>query len=191
MKIIWTGTDSLMLLDVSRRNLKNKIRWKLFRLYIRLLEWYVQEHIAVSEGVANNLREFGIKKSIIVKRSDIRYSSPVKKLPHKKFTILYYYPRNKVEKEFKDWLYGRDIINDIKLMFPNLNYIEVNGYRDMNNIYDRVDFYIRPNRHDGHSKMIEECKINNIPYYWSTSNPDCTKIMNCIIDELNKKILDE
>jgi hypothetical protein len=53
-----------------------------------------------------------------------------------------------------------------------MNFIKVDGSQDMSKIYPITDFYLRPNRHDGSSRMIRECEINEIPYYHSTKKPD-------------------
>ena len=54
----------------------------------------------------------------------------------------------------------------------NITWIRVDGKQDMAKIYPIVDFYLRPNRHDGNPYMIKECEANNIPYYWSKENPN-------------------
>ena len=61
---------------------------------------------------------------------------------------------------------------------PHINIIEINGNDDMELIYPIIDFYARPNRHDGNPRMIRECQINNIPYYHSYSDPNLTDLIN-------------
>jgi hypothetical protein len=41
----------------------------------------------------------------------------------------------------------------------------------MDDIYPLIDFYLRPNRHDGDPRMVRECIENGIPYYHSKSDP--------------------
>ena len=42
----------------------------------------------------------------------------------------------------------------------------------MNEVWSITDFYLRPNRSDAASRMVQEVRINNIPYYHSQCNPD-------------------
>ncbi len=93
-----------------------------------------------------------------------------------------YYRAIGSNQRFKDWVYGYDIYMSLKELMPELNYIETTGMQDMTKIYPIVDFYVRPNRHDGAPRMIMECETNDIPYYWSKENPD----LNQIYDTLQK-----
>ena len=53
--------------------------------------------------------------------------------------------------------------------------------------YPFVDFYLRPNRHDGPSRIRMECDINDIPYYWTQKNPNKEDAINSIKENYQKK----
>ena len=171
MKLYWTGTDSLMLVDYSMRKLRKRPYWFLFRILVRILEKFIQGHLCVSDQVADHVRKFGTKLPIQIMQSKVLYSIPVKKINHKDFNILYYHPKNR-DQEFIRWLYGIDIIEQLEKVFPDAQFIKVDGSQNKNDIYQITDFLLRPNRHDGHSRMIMECEINKIPFYWTTQNPN-------------------
>ena len=98
------------------------------------------------------------------------------KKKHDGFNILLYMPASK-NKEFTHWLYGYDIYETLRdALGSRVNWIIVDGSQDMSGIYPIVDFYFRPNRHDGWPYMVQECIKNNIPYYWSKSDPDADKV---------------
>jgi len=178
MKLFWTGTDSLMLLDYSMRPFRKKVYWQLFRWFIKRFEIFVQEHYCDSQNIADNLRRFGLKRQIRVvpDRIDERKYD---KIPHKGFNVLYYFPY-KGDKRFIEWLYGYDIFLQVRERFPDLNYIIVDGTYDMSWIYPVTDFMIRCNRHDGASRIRQECDLNDIPYYWSQTDPDLNKIIDAL-----------
>jgi len=178
MKLLWTGTDSLMLVDYSRRRLRKKVYWQLFRWFIRPCEIFIQEHYCDADNVASHLKEFGFKKPVYVvpDRFDPR---KYKKLHHVGVNVLYYFPRGG-DRVFREWLYGYDLFLLLKIEYPHLNFIEVDGTYEMNKIYPIVDFYLRCNRHDGASRMRQECEINEIPYYWSQTDPDYDAICKAL-----------
>ena len=110
------------------------------------------------------------------------YPNKIKKIEHDDFNVLFYLPVTKNQK-FTDWVYGDDIARNVMSRYgddTSVFFIYVFGNDDMNRIYPEIDFYLRPNRHDGNPRMIMECEINRIPYYWSKENPD--------IDEIIKQI---
>jgi len=188
MKTLWTGTDSLMLIDLSKRKWSKKPYWIIFRIVARLIDLVCQEHYADSELVASELRVFGMRKKVSVFRDRVQHSDRYPKVEHEGFNILYYYPEGVMESKFLDWLYGRDIIERIKHHFPYCSFIEVNGCQDMSSLYPIVDFYLRPNRHDGSSRMIQECEIQNIPYYHSLTSPNFDVIIKQIKNFYEHKI---
>ena len=93
-------------------------------------------------------------------------------LPLDFFNILYYFPIGG-DMEFHKWLYGWDVAETVqnRLIDRNVRFMIVNGNNDMKYVYPYVDFYLRPNRHDGPSRMRMECDINDIPYYWTQKDP--------------------
>ena len=178
MKILWTGTDSLMLLDYSKRPLSIKIWFWFFRRAIRILERFVSHHLVNSSLVEKNLLTFKVKKPIEYIETPLKYTKKLPKIPHEGINILYYMPKG-FDVKFKKWLYGYDIFLNLQDKI-DANWIVVDGSQDLAEIYPIVDFYLRPNRHDGNSRLIRECDIQNIPYYYSTQNPSLGKAIMSI-----------
>lgn len=189
MKVLWTGTDSLMLLDMSKRKLRKKPYWLLFRMFARLLDLFTDEHYCDSDNVAENLRKFKMKSKITVQGNHLLHTKKYPKKKHKGFNIMYYLPKNKMELSFGEWLYGYDIFLIIKKHFKNykqINFIELSGKDDMEKVFPIIDFYLRPNRHDGASRLRQECDIQDIPYYWTYNDPDVDEIIDLIQSEYDK-----
>jgi len=188
MKLYWTGTDSLMLIDISKRSFRKKIVYLFFRLLIKLIDPLIQEHYCISENIADNVRKFGTKKKIVIVDTILKHTKKYKKKKHKGFNILYYLPRNKMERSFLEWLYGFDIILQVLGNYSldnfkndkNIRFIFCDGSQDMKKIYPITDFYLRPNRHDGSCRIRQECEIQDIPYYWSVTEPNLEEIIKKI-----------
>jgi len=180
MKLYWTGTDSLMLINYSMRRFRKRVYWWLFRRFIRVAEFFIQGHIVISSNITGNLRQFRVRKPIeylSAQCDTIKY----KKVEQKGFTVLYYLPAAG-DKQFNEWLYGYDIFKKVKINYPGYAYIIVNGSSDMSKIYPYIDFYIRCNRHDGPSRMILECDVQGIPYYHSQKDPNYFEIIRLMND---------
>jgi hypothetical protein len=57
----------------------------------------------------------------------------------------------------------------------------------MSEIYSIVDAIVRPSRHDGRPRIIEECKINGILYYYSEDGqPDLEDMSNFVQEIIDK-----
>jgi hypothetical protein len=186
MKLYWTGTDSLMLVDYSMRRLSKKPYWFVFRLLVKVLEYFIQGHMCISDNIADNLRKFGVKKPIEITETKIRYTELMEKVKHDTFNVIYYRPKDTNDREFTDWLYGYDIINQVKHALPFLNFIELDGTADMVKVYPIADFLLRPNRHDGPSRMRLECEIQGILYYWTNNNPKVYIAINYLLKSYNE-----
>ena len=182
MKLLWTGSDVLFATKFLKHSKKSKwIYMAGMHVFARLADLFVQEHYIVSEHLRPELAPLKLKKKITVLIDPPKYTEKFKKKPHEGFNVLYYRAIGSNQR-FKDWVYGYDIYMSLKELMPELNYIETTGMQDMTKIYPIVDFYVRPNRHDGAPRMIMECETNDIPYYWSKENPD----LNQIYDTLQK-----
>lgn len=194
MKLLWTGTDVYLQNNYPYKSgLKFKIRTFFERIMVKLFEPFIQEHYVVSEHLIPELSKHA-KKPIKVRYDFADSSVPTNeclacsrinwiypKTPHEGFNVLYYRPKKKNQK-FIDWLYGYDIIEKLKSHYSSINFIEVDGSQDMFEIFPIVDFYLRPNRHDGNPRLIVECENNKIPFYWSKGDPDIVEI----IAEINR-----
>lgn len=176
---MWTGTDSLMMVDVSKRTFRKKVVWLLFRWIIKFLDkHYVQEHYIDSLNLKDNLVAAGLVKPIKVRPDPVKYQVKLPKIQHEGFNVLYYCPDT--DNKFIRWLYGYDIFESVKEHFPTINFIHVDGSQNMKDIYPITDFYLRCNRHDGASRMVQECQIQDIPYYHSQRDPDTDEIIKKI-----------
>lgn len=182
MKLIWQGTDSLFLVKFPKQLKRTKIFYVMvLRLFAKLSDIFVQEHYVCGDLVSKNLTKFGMKKRLKQFTDIPFYPDKIAKKPHNGFNILYYFPKK--DTKFNRWLYGYDIYQDINNHFKSnsdINFIIVDGTSDMSTIYPIIDLLIRPNRHDGIPRMVEECKLNNIPYLWSNENPDKSMFINTI-----------
>jgi hypothetical protein len=134
------------------------------------MDYFIQEHYCDSENVAENVKKFGTKKNVTVVPDHLLHTEKMDKIEHDKFTILYYFPKAG-DKEFNKWLYGYDVFLEVRRELTNVGFIIVDGTNDMRCVYPFVDFYLRPNRHDGAARMRQECEVQDIPYYWTQKDP--------------------
>ena len=184
MKIIWTGTDSLFLVKFPKQQRWIKIFYIIaLRVFARLSDIFTQEHYSCGELVEKNLKKFGMKKKIKLFKDSIQYCN-IERIKHDSFNILYYCPDNK---KFNKWLYGWDIFIELNNSMPEFNFIHVNGKYDLKDVYSFTDILIRPNRHDGHPRMIDECIMIGIPYIWTSENPSLEYFKDGIMNIYNKK----
>jgi len=174
MKVFWTGTDSLMLTSaIKRRSLRKRVVWYIFRSLVRLLDkFYAEAHYVDADNLATRLQQFGVSKPITVLPDPIKHTKKYAKQKHEGFNVLYYMPQKTSDVPFWKWVYGYDIYTRLKKELPQVNWIEVDGSADMSEVYPIIDFYLRPNRSDGASRMRQECEIQHIPFYWSNENPN-------------------
>ena len=184
----FVGTDAyLMDRFMPYMGFKWKIKTILNRIFHKILDRFVSEIIVADMFLSTHLVRAGFKSKIREVRDSVKYSKPIDKIKHNGFNVVYYDTTEfKKNKKTIRWLYGLDIIDELKEMFPNVNWIKLDGTSNMVEIYSIADFYLRPNRNDGASRMIQECKINKIPYYHSQSNPDISKIVKQLSNEINK-----
>jgi len=178
----WWGTDALTLVKNPPGNKIWHLKLILYRLKWKLYQRLFDEHWVVHKRLEKYLREFGVKTKIIIKPMPAVYGKFDKK-KHQGFNVLYYCPAKPVNlggMKYIHWVYGYDIFLELQKRFKEVNYVHVSGGRDMSKIYPIIDFYIRPNRHDGMPRIVLECRRNKIPYYWSAKNPNVDKIINQI-----------
>lgn len=184
MKWLWTGTDSLMLVDYSMRTFKKKVYWWFFRRFVRIGELFIQEHYCDAANIADNLRKFGVNKPIKIVPDQVCYTEKFSKVPHDSFNILYYMPEGG-DRKFRGWLFGYDIFLEVRNHFAGSDHVRfriISGKSDMEVIFPIIDFYLRPNRHDGASRLRQECDVQEIPYYWTQSNPNAEDAIKAIND---------
>ena len=161
----WIGTDALTLIKYPPGSLTWYIRIFFRRIWYRFVHRYV-EHWVVSENIGNEIEQFGIKEYEIVQPNP---AHKVVRRKHFGINILYYYPDKKKNKRFNEWVYGKDVFDKVQKHCLGVNWIVLDGNKDIIEAYEIADGVIRPNRHDGMPRMILECQAMGIPYYWSTN----------------------
>ena len=178
MNLTWTGTDVYFLNSIKHVSKRKYPYLFCLRIFTRIADFFVQKHVVVTKHLVSELNQFGLKKPIEVMNNPVLYDNKFNKIKHEGFNILYY-RGIRGDQNFGDWLYGKDIAYELK-KWCEFNIIEVNGKEDMSTIYPIIDFYIRPNRHDGCPRMVRECEINDIPYYHSYENPNYNEMIKKI-----------
>jgi len=193
MKLVWQGTDAYLMHSFLPHMSSG---WKLKTILMRLLVWILDsyfdlKHEVVSENLIKDLSKAGITNIVSIRPDLLEYPKRIQKVEHEFYNILYY-DLSIVRKNKKSlrWLYGIDIIEKVmELLQPyeNIQFIRVDGNQNMNEIYPITDFLIRPNRHDGISRMVMEAEIQEIEYYWSQENPENPeRITEIILKAYNK-----
>ena len=184
MDLCWVGTDVLFMNKYPKGV---RFRWRVkiffFRIIVKILDrYYVKRHWVVSDHLKHELDFKNPIMKIDYPRSSPDYLHLVKypKQKHEGFNILYYWPatrKKKGNRVFFEWLYGYNIYAELtlRLIEYNINWIIVDGKQDMKEIYPIIDFYLRPNRHDGYPFMVKECIAQDIPFYWTCEEPDITE----------------
>jgi len=182
----WIGTDALTLVKYPPGSFIWHIRILLRRIYYKLIHKYI-DHWIVAEHLGGYLYKFGIHDCCLV--IDPPIYKKIRKRKHRDINILYYYPKCTKNRKFKEWVYGYDIFKKVESFFEGfVNFIVVDGSQNMNMIYSIIDGYIRPNRHDGWSRMLDECEINKIPYYFDGNfNPTVDGVIEFVQKIIKKR----
>ncbi len=182
MKLIsyYSGTDSLILVEFPPTKPYKYLYMIACRIRAKLLDLIVDEYQVDHEALIKDLRRFGIKGRIKVVSDPVQYTEPLRKKKHQGFNILFYYPGDRGNSKLWRWIYGYDIYLELKFQLPDVNFVVVNGKQDMNKVFPIIDFYLRPNRHDGASRLRQECDIQKIPYYWTQREPDINEARSAI-----------
>lgn len=188
------GTDAyLMKSFVPHMGWKWKLKTLVNRLVHKLFDKVVQEIIIDHHNLEAHLRAAGFKTKIRVVSDPVEHPRPYDKIPHKGFNVLYYDPSRRPDKKNKEairWIYGVDVSEAVMkycaIDYPHINFIVVDRTADMSKVWPITDFYLRPNRIDGRSRMAAEAVINNIPLYHTRGNPDFFTAINQILHEATK-----
>lgn len=186
----WKGTDTLKLVMYPPTLQKTwYVRIFLERILFKIIEPLFREHWVDHECLAGDLIKFGIKADKISLRYDPVWDDvTINKRKHSKFVVTYfeYHGGNKY---FKDWLYGRDYIQEAINNFKkhkDIKFRPITNKMSKQRILDILavtDLYIRPNRHDGNSRLAQFCKICKIPTYHSRYDRDPIHLFRSIEHE--------
>ncbi len=132
-----------------------------------ITKFFVDENWFDSERLLREYTgKFGMRRC--TEKHHIRgmFCNKIEKIPHDgALNVAFYWPKNC--SDYQCELYGINLIQQLVAFYQQVNWIALDGSRDMRKIYPMLDAYIRPTRHDGGSRLIRECRLNEIPFYWS------------------------
>jgi hypothetical protein len=185
MKLIFTGSDVQLLNEFPKQLSNKKLPYVLFyREWVRQSLRFVEEIWVVHEHLIPELNKFGITEKIKIVGHPVEHNEKYPKVKHRGFNVLYYCPDSE-DQEWNDWIYGWDMFNKVTIHYQfnkDINFIFSYGEHDMRETYPITDFLLRCNNHDGDARMVQEAKIQDIPYYWSWENPNFEMIIKSIED---------
>jgi hypothetical protein len=156
----WMGTDAFTLHEMPPG--LNKLRIKLHRIKYRILNHTIDWHWAVSEMVADNLVKFGIpEEKIRIVEHPPQHQS---KLDPEVFVVGYYLPEKDGQQDYKDWVYGKDIIEELIKIYKDtsITFFRYTGKESLS-FLNVIDCFIRPSRSDGMPRILLKCGIEKIP----------------------------
>lgn len=157
------------------------------RIVYRLIEPFIFEYWC-KETLEQYLLDFGIDKTKIriIENADwdrdytktklVKYE----KKEHPRYTIIYYYPKD--NPKFRYMIYGIYHIEQLIEHFKNcVEFMRLDGTKDMAEVLPIVDAYIRPSAYEGCiPRLVRECRLNEVPVYFKTGQQDLNEIKNFI-----------
>ena len=159
----WLGTDALEMRMTPPG--KSKFRRLLHVIKMYLLLPFISEHWVVNKCLKKDWSKLKYAK-VIIHPSDKQHSC-LQKQKHNGLIVGYYEPNRS---KFSIWKYGLDIIDQLKIHYQNSDIMfwklnkEISDYE-----FSKIDCYIRPSRHDGTPRINLRCKIEKIPYKYSSN----------------------
>ena len=172
----WVGTDVLLLREFPIG--RGKLSVFKHRLLYHLTKIFVFENWITAGRLKDEFISCGGKRAVV--RYHIRgmLTEKVIKIKHEGINIAWYATNSS---KAVRWKYGVDLIEKLMLLFYDVNWIRLDGTLDMKEVYPYLDGYIRPSRHDGRPRLVIECQIQGIPYYYSEDgNPDLEEMSNFV-----------
>ena len=106
-------------------------------------------------------------------------------------TILYYKPKAKHSGRIStEWLYGIDLVNELKEKHKEWNWVTLENYSrmELRELYKKADCFLRPTRHDGLSGMVLEAIYFGCPVLW-TKPYDGSILIKAEVEDIEKKLL--
>lgn len=157
----WVGTDVLLLHKFPPG--RGKLSVFLHRIKARLFDLLIDQHWIDGYKLLDEFKTMRPHLNSTLRLWTGRHGK-YKKRRHLGLNIAYYDP---LPDTFSRWKYGVDLIEKLIVLFPQVNWIKLDGSFDMEETYPFLDGYIRPARHDGWPRIVVECKVNDIPVYWN------------------------
>lgn len=157
----WIGSDVLLLRMFPPG--RGKLSVVKHRLKTWLTEPFIDEHWIYGNQLFKEFKEVwsGRKAQRRLCRAPIE---AISRVPSSSINIAYYHPR---DDRFSRWVYGVDLIENLMMLYPQVNWIKLDGTLNPKYFFQSLSGYLRPSRSDGLPRIVEECKIHSIPFYWS------------------------
>lgn len=156
----WCGSDALLMLEFPPG--RGKLSVLRYRLKMRLLAPLISGHWFNGHGLFQALAKFGFEPAQV--NLWVGQDQVFEKEPHEGFNVVYYAPTDSV---YGYWVYGVDIIDQLIPMFPEFNWIKLNGKNAMSEVWPTADVYIRPSRWDGYPRLVREARLNGVDVIFS------------------------
>ncbi len=84
--------------------------------------------------------------------------------------ILVYSPKSPRKRLDLNWIYGLDVIEELKVRHPEWGFQVADGTRPETGFFLGIDVYLRPSRCDGWSIMCKEAEYCGVSVEWSFTN---------------------
>ncbi len=170
--ILWGGSDADDRIPLSKNILEK----------VKLLNNV--KHFSISNNLCDRLNNFGFKnEKINFNLADPQLFKPSESIGN---SIYVYNGFNKK----KEWIYGKEIYEEIMNRLPEFKYIlssDLNvSHNDMPNIYSKCFIGLRLTQNDGNANTAQEMELMNIPLIHNGECKNCIKWKN--IDDVELAI---
>lgn len=174
----WVGSDVLLLRMFPPGRGKLSVLKHRFKTW--LIEPFIDEHWIYGQQLFREFKQVwsSRKAQLRLCRSSIE---SVARIPSETVNIAYYHPKDDV---FSRWVYGIDLIEKLITLYPQVNWIKLDGTLNPKYFFQSLNGYLRPSRSDGMSRIVEECKIHSVPYYWSENREPNIAEMSKFVESL-------
>lgn len=181
----WVGTDALVQVAYPPGSRIWHIRIFFERLFWRVFGRFFR-HWVNSEKLIEYIEHYSDDIQVMPFPSVYKIYP---KRKHSTFNVLVYLPKKKRNQKYKDWIYGRKIIQGVMdelRGLDDIHFIVADGTLDMSEVYPITDLYIKIMRHRGSDKnrIAKECEHNGIKViytnYADTNNANIIMITKVI-----------
>lgn len=143
------------------------------RLKLACYRWYIRRFLKLnhtyafinSEKLRSYLERFGFRKDRIELREVPWQKVKVKRTKHDGFNVLFYLPERYKNTKYRDWIYGKEHLDKLRGMIPDVNWVIADSSLNMLEVYKTADCYVKINRcpHSDRNRISKECAYNDIP----------------------------
>ena len=159
----WTGADAIRLVVMPPISFISKIRIINTRIFWKIAHRAYNEHWVNHAELSAALIDFGVPvKKIKIKPTPFGY--PKFKKNDKAFKVLFYVNRLEKKKEFIDWIYGVEYLEELEKHF---NVLLVEGKSMPEDFFPKSSVFVKINRtkYNGMNITGKICIANKIPVY--------------------------